>query len=95
VRTLSLGGAGDAPRWICVDAEAIGDIDYSAAQTLRETHDQLAARGVRLVLAEVNPRVQAEMGRFGLTEVFGDGIYQDLTTALAAFQAAGQTPAPA
>jgi MFS superfamily sulfate permease-like transporter len=95
VRTLSLGGAGDAPRWICVDAEAIGDIDYSAAQTLRETHDQLAARGVRLVLAEVNPRVQAEMDRFGLTEVFGDGIYQDLTTALAAFQAAGQTPAPA
>ena len=55
VRTLSLGGAGDAPRWICVDAEAIGDIDYSAAQTLRETHEQLAARGVRLVLAEVTP----------------------------------------
>jgi SulP family sulfate permease len=95
VRTLSLGGAGDAPRWICVDAEAIGDIDYSAAQTLRETHDQLAARGVRLVLAEVSPQVQAEMGRFGLTEVFGDGIYQDLTAALAAFQTAGQAPSPA
>ena len=95
VRTLSLGGAGDAPRWICVDAEAIGDIDYSAAQTLRETHDQLTARGVRLVLAEVNPEVQAEMDRFGLTEVFGDGIYQDLSAAATAFQAAGQAPAPA
>jgi MFS superfamily sulfate permease-like transporter len=30
VRALSLGGTGDPPRWICVDAEAIGDIDYSA-----------------------------------------------------------------
>ena len=95
MRTLSLGGAGDAPRWICVDAEAIGDIDYSAAQTLRETHEQLAARGVRLVLAEVNPEVRAEMDRFGLTEAFGDGIYQDLPAAVAAFQAAGQAPAPA
>src|SRR6185437_4285133 len=94
VRTLSLGGAGDAPRWICVDAEAIGDIDYSAAQTLRETLDQLAARGVRLVLAEVNPGVRAEMDTFGLTELFGDGVYEDLPAAVAAFQAAGQAPAP-
>jgi MFS superfamily sulfate permease-like transporter len=94
VRTLSLGGAGDAPRWICVDAEAIDDIDYSAAQTLRETHDQLAARGVRLVLAEVTARVQAEIDKFGLTEAFGDGIYEDLPAAVAAFQAAGQAPAP-
>jgi MFS superfamily sulfate permease-like transporter len=94
VRTLSLGGA-DPPRWICVDAEAIGDIDYSAAQTLRETHDQLAARGVRLVLAEVTPRVRTEMDRFGLTEAFGDGVYADLPAALAAYQAAGEAPAPA
>jgi hypothetical protein len=39
-------------------------------------------------MAEVDPRVQAEMGRFGLTEVFGDGIYEDLPAAVAAFQAA-------
>jgi sulfate permease, SulP family len=95
VRTLSLGGAGGAPRWICVDAEAIGDIDYSAAQTLRETHDQLEARGVRLVLAEVTPRVQGEIDRFGLTEAFADGIFEDLPAAVAAFQAADQAPSPA
>ena len=67
----------------------------AAAQTLRETHDQLAARRVRLVLAEVNPQVRAEMDRFGLTEEFGDGIYEDLPAAVAAFQSAGQATAPA
>jgi SulP family sulfate permease len=95
VRTLSLGGVGGAPRWICVDAEAIGDIDYSAAQTLRETHDQLEPRGVRLVLAQVTPRVQGEIDRFGLTEAFADGIFEDLPAAVAAFQAADQAPSPA
>jgi hypothetical protein len=35
------------------------------------------------------------MDRFGLTEAFGDGIYQDLSAAATAFQAAGQAPAPA
>jgi SulP family sulfate permease len=95
VRTLSLGGAGGGPRWICLDAEAIGDIDYSAAQTLRETHDQLEPRGVRLVLAQVTPRVQGEIDRFGLTEAFADGIFEDLPAAVAAFQAADQAPSPA
>jgi hypothetical protein len=48
-----------------------------------------------LVLAEVTPRVRAEMDRFGLTEAFGDGVYEDLPAAVTAFQAAGQAPAPA
>ena len=45
------------------------------------------------MLAEVTPEVRAEMDRFGLTEVFGDGIYEDLPAALEAFQTAGAAPA--
>ena len=37
--------------------------------------------------------MRAEIDRFGLTEAFGDGIYEDLPAAVAAFQAAGQAGA--
>ena len=48
---LALVDNADPPlRWICLSADAIGDVDYSGSATLREAHDQLAKRGVTLVL---------------------------------------------
>ena len=40
-------------RWLCLDASAVDDVDYSAAETLRSVHARLKARGIRLVVAEV------------------------------------------
>jgi MFS superfamily sulfate permease-like transporter len=40
-------------RWLCLDASAVDDVDYSAAETLRSVHASLKARGIRLVIAEV------------------------------------------
>ena len=45
-------------RWLCVDAAAMGDVDYSGGLTLREVAESLHGRGVRLVLAEVDPTVR-------------------------------------
>jgi high affinity sulfate transporter 1 len=40
-------------RWLCLDASAVGNVDYSAAETLRSVHAKLKARGISLVIAEV------------------------------------------
>jgi len=40
-------------RWLCLDASAVGSVDYSAAETLRSVHASLKAIGIRLVIAEV------------------------------------------
>jgi MFS superfamily sulfate permease-like transporter len=79
-------------RWICLAAPAIGDVDYSAADTLREIHAELAARQVRLVLAEVVDAVRRELDGYGLTEVFGaDAIFNTLDQAVASFTARTST----
>ncbi|MGN6751604.1 MAG: SulP family inorganic anion transporter [Intrasporangium sp.] len=60
----------------CLDAVAIGDIDYTAAAVLRRVHHQLAARGARLVMSEVAPPVRAELNRYGITQLIGaDAFY--------------------
>ena len=43
-------------RWLAVAASAIGDIDYSGADSLRSVHEELAGRGVTLVLLDVDRR---------------------------------------
>ena len=49
-----LANTADPPlRWLCIDASAMDDIDYSAAETLRSVHASLKARGIRLVIGEV------------------------------------------
>jgi len=51
---LFLVNAAEPPlRWLCLDASAVDDVDYSAAETLRSIQSKLQARGIRLVIAEV------------------------------------------
>ena len=39
-------------RWLCLDASAVDDVDYSAAETLRSLHGLLQEKGIRLVALE-------------------------------------------
>ena len=41
----------DPPRWICIDATAIPDVDYSGGETIRQLHGELESRGVTLAIA--------------------------------------------
>ena len=50
-------------QWLIVDAEAIGDIDLSAAQTLRGLLEDLYRKGVRVVFGRVNRYLLADMRR--------------------------------
>ena len=53
-------------RWLCIDASAVDDVDYSAAETLRSVYAKLKARGIRLVVSdtmdELNPRPVTDSG---------------------------------
>lgn len=67
----------DRVRWLCIDAAGISDVDYSAAETLRQLHDEAVEHDVRVAFAEVQPAVRAELDRFELTEAFGEGAFYD------------------
>ena len=53
-------------RWVVVTAEPITDVDTTAADTLRELLDELAAAGIRLCFAEMKDPVKDQLKRYGL-----------------------------
>ncbi len=66
-----------ALRWLCLDAAAIGDVDYSGGLTLREVAETLHGRGARLVVAELDPAVRMTLDRYGLADVIPADAYFD------------------
>jgi sulfate permease, SulP family len=74
--------------WICVDAAAISDIDYSGWKTLVDLKKTLDEKGIRLVFADVGPRVTAELTRYGLLHALGsDAILPSVADAVDAYGA--------
>jgi SulP family sulfate permease len=73
-------------RWLCLAAEAIGDVDYSAADSLRAVNEELGARGVTLVLCELDDKVRRQLDAYGLTDKIGAGnLYGSAADVIAAF----------
>jgi MFS superfamily sulfate permease-like transporter len=83
-------------RWFVVDAGAITDIDFSAAQSMRELLDDLARQGVGMVLGRVSLYLRSDMDRHGITAVIGEArIFPTLHEAIAAVHGgAPASPAP-
>ncbi len=63
-------------RWLCLDASAIDDVDYSAAESLRSLFGMLKEKGVRLVVAQVMDDVK-ESSRYELSQLFGEDAFFD------------------
>jgi len=73
-------------RWLCLDASAVDDVDYSAAETLRAIFVLLQEKGVHLVVAQVLEDVE-ELSRYHLKQLFGeDAFYGTLQDVLNAYQ---------
>jgi SulP family sulfate permease len=71
-------------RWFIVDAGAITDIDYSAAQSMRDLLDDLARQKVVLIFARVNTYLRSDMDRHCITAAVGaDHVFATLHDALA------------
>jgi sulfate permease, SulP family len=79
-------------RWLVVDAEAITNVDYTAARMVRQLQQELVRRGVLLGFARVSFSLGADLKRHRLTEVIGPvRLFDRLHDALAAFTAQGQS----
>ncbi|MGA7809503.1 SulP family inorganic anion transporter, partial [Bradyrhizobium sp.] len=71
-------------RCFIVDAGAITDIDYSAAQSLRDLLDELTRQKVRIVFARVSPYLRSDMDRHRITAAIGEArIFTTLHEAIA------------
>jgi high affinity sulfate transporter 1 len=80
-------GAKPALSWLCIDASAIADVDFSAAETLREIYGILKGRGVRLVWANVTDLVKAGLDRYELTGLIGkDSFYKNIKDVVDAYE---------
>jgi MFS superfamily sulfate permease-like transporter len=72
--------------WLCIDASAVDDVDYTAAETLRSLFAMLQEQGVRLVVTQVMEDVR-ECSRYELLQLFGENAFYDtLGQVVQAFQ---------
>ncbi len=86
-------GADPPLRWFVLDAAAMGDLDYSGADTLRQIRSELDGRGTRLVLCSIDPAVRKLLDAFGLTEQIGAAnIFVTLQEAVEAYAAVDAAP---
>jgi SulP family sulfate permease len=81
-----VGPAPSPVRWLVVDAEAITNVDYTAARMVRQLHEELVDFGVALVFARASRSLKADLDRHLLTEVIGPArLFDRLHDAAAAF----------
>lgn len=85
---LELARSADPPlSWFCIDATAVNDIDFTAAETLRTLHGNLAGQGIRLVICEVVDEVYEEFERSKLTDLFGrEAFFQTPSAVMIAYE---------
>jgi SulP family sulfate permease len=74
-------------RWLIVDAEAITNLDYSAARVVEELHKNLTDAGVQLGFARLAWNTRSDFDRHHLTEAIGSQwIFARLHDALDAYE---------
>ena len=82
-------------RWLAVSGSAMGDIDYSGADTIRQVQKELARTGVTFAIGDLNPKVRGQLDSYGLTELIGtDRIFDTATDLVAAYRASADAAAP-
>ena len=80
-------------RWFIADAGAITDLDYSAAQALRDLLEDLARKRVGIVFARVSPYLRSDMDRHHVTAAIGETrIFTTLHEAIAAVRSGAPGP---
>ncbi|KEF42118.1 MAG: sulfate transporter [Cyanobium sp. CACIAM 14] len=72
--------------WFVLNAEAIVEIDITAADMLLELQEQLAGQGIVFAMARVKQELYAQLVKAGVVERLGSRrFYPTLPTAIAAF----------
>jgi SulP family sulfate permease len=88
-RVHSLLAASATPvRWLLLDAQAITDIDVTAAEMLHALHLELKDKGIALKIAHANRPLRALLERTGLeSEIGAESFYASVHECVTAFQA--------
>lgn len=69
--------AQDPPlRWFCIDASAISDIDYTAAETLKSLSNLMKKKGIRLVVSQMQNGFDEDKHQ-KILELFGEDAFFD------------------
>ncbi len=90
-RALAAIAAEPSPvRWFVLNAEAIIELDITAADMLDELARELQGRGIRFAMTRVKQELFHELERAGLVARLGvDAFYPTIPVAVAAFRAQG------
>lgn len=80
-------------RWFVLEAGTIPDLDFSAAETLRELVEELREHGVQTAVLLASPALMADMDREGLTGLIGeDRFFLTPQACLDAYMASTEIP---
>lgn len=86
--------AGPELEWFILDAQAITDLDVTAAQRFAELHRELTGRGIEMKIADTPRPFREELARVGLTDTLGSQqFYVSVKKAVEAFERRGEPQA--
>ncbi|MEM8732161.1 MAG: SulP family inorganic anion transporter [Pseudomonadota bacterium] len=76
-----------SPRWICFDASAIDDIDYTAGAVLTSTIKDLQSQGIEIAFLFVDDTVRKELDRYGIIDLVGpEALFESARDMMTAVQ---------
>jgi len=90
----ALENASPPVRALVIDGEAMTDVDYSGADSLRQIHEELSRKGATLHLSELADNVRKLLDAYGLTDQIGSGNLYGSTRAAIDAATAAATAAP-
>ena len=75
-------------RWFLLDAQAITDIDVTAAEALQTLYHELKKKGIALKIAHANPPLRQILARIDLgREIRPEGFFSSVHECVEAFKA--------
>jgi MFS superfamily sulfate permease-like transporter len=84
---VSLARNADSLKWFCISATNIGDIDFTASDTLKNVYTQLEKMSITLVLSDVVQPVMNELNRDGIIKLIGrEHIFESLQDVIEAYK---------
>jgi SulP family sulfate permease len=88
IRDLISTSTADQPiKWLLFNARAIPDIDTTAADTLKQIHQELQEKGITLAMARVNKHLRETMRLTGLEDLIGaENFYPSVRAGVDAFK---------
>lgn len=87
--------AGANLEWLIIDAQAITDMDVTAAQRFAELHRELLEQGVQIKIADAPRPFREELEKVGLSDALGSQqFFVSVKKAVEAFEQRPQAQAP-